>query len=148
MRVKLSAVAIGVGMLLAMLVGVAPVSAHHSFSAEYDPQLPVVLTGKITKVERTNPHGWIFIDVKRPDGSVVNWAIETGGPLALARRGIKKDTIGVGMEVVVRGYRAKDGTATANGDDMKLPNGQNLFLGSSSGDAPYAAKEKEIDKSN
>jgi hypothetical protein len=110
--------------------------------------LPVVLTGTITKVERTNPHGWIFIDVKRPDGTVVNWAIETGGPLALARRGIKKDTLAAGMVVVVRGYRAKDGSATANGDDMKLPNGQNLFLGSSSGDAPYAAKAKEIDKGN
>ena len=141
MRTRFSAAAVGVGMMLALV----PVSAHHSFSAEFYATLPVVLEGKITKVERTNPHGWIFIDVKRPDGSVVNWAIETGGPLALARRGIKKDTIGVGMAVVVRGYRAKDGTATANGDNMKLPNGQNLFLGSSSGDAPYAAKEKAAD---
>lgn len=141
---RLSGLIAGIGIALTA----APAQAHHSFSAEYDAQLPVVLQGKITKVERTNPHGWIFIDVKRPDGSVVNWAIETGGPLALARRGIKRDTLAVGMEVVVRGYRAKDGSATANGDDMKLPNGQNLFLGSSGGDTPYAAKAKEIDKGN
>jgi len=130
---------------VALMLGAAPVLAHHSFSAEYDAQLPVILEGKITKVERTNPHGWIFIDVKRPDGSVVNWAIETGGPLALARRGISRDTLKVGMDVVVRGYRAKDGSATANGDNMKLPNGQNLFLGSSGGDAPYADKQKAVD---
>jgi hypothetical protein len=133
--------------IIGLLIMAMPLFAHHSFSAEYDAQLPVTLTGTITRVERTNPHGWIFIDVKRPDGSVVNWGIETGGPLQLARRGVKKDTLKIGMAVVVRGYRAKDGTATANGDDMKLPDGTNLFLGSSAGDAPYADKAKSIDSS-
>jgi hypothetical protein len=133
--------------IISLLITAMPLLAHHSFSAEYDAQLPVTLTGTITRVERTNPHGWIFIDVKRPDGSVVSWGIETGGPLQLARRGVKKDTLKIGMVVVVRGYRAKDGSATANGDDMKLPDGTNLFLGSSAGDAPYADKAKAIDSS-
>lgn len=106
----------------------SPVPAHHSFSAEFDATQPVALTGTITKVERTNPHGWIFIDVKRPDGTVVNWAIETGAPVQLARRGITRDAIKIGMVVEVRGYRARDGSATVNGDDIRLPDGKSLRL--------------------
>ena len=142
MRTTLAAAVVGVGLLLA---GV-PVLAHHSFSAAYDLQLPVALTGTITKVEWTNPHGWIFIDVKRPDGSVVNWGIETGAPTALARRGVKKGVLAVGMVVEVRGYRAKDGSATANGDDLRLPDGRSLLLAGSAGDAPYAAKVRAAEK--
>lgn len=142
MRTRFAVLILGVSLVL----GGIPVAGHHSFSAEFDATLPVTLTGTITKVERTNPHGWIFIDVKRPDGSVVNWAIETGGPLQLARRGITKDTLKIGMLVEVRGYRAKDGSATANGDDMRLPDGTNLFLGSSGGDTPYADRAKKTDR--
>lgn len=127
MRTKLSLVT----LCVSLFVPAAPGSAHHSFSAEFDANLPVVLKGTLTKVERVNPHGWIFVDVRGPDGKVVNWAIETGAPNALARRGVGRDSLPIGTEVVVRGYRAKDGSATANGDDIKLANGQSFSLAGS-----------------
>lgn len=141
MRITLSALGVGIGLLAA-----ASVSAHHSFSAEFDARLPVTLRGTITKVERVNPHGWIFLDVKGADGMVVNWAVETGGPLALARRGVTKDSLPVGMEVIVTGFRAKNGSPTINGEDVRLPDGRRLFVGGSGGDTPYAARAKEEDK--
>lgn len=122
-RTNISCIVVG------SLLAVTPLSAHHSFSAEFDAQQPVTLTGTVTKVEITNPHGWIFIDVKRPDGSVVNWAAETGAPTQLARRGLTRNTIKVGMVVEIRGYRAKDGSPTVNGDDIRLPDGRSLMLG-------------------
>ena len=109
------------------------VSAHHSFASEFDATKPISLKGSITKVERINPHGWIYIDVKQPDGKVVNWAIETGAPTALARQGIRRESIPVGLEVLVKGYRAKDGSATANGSSITLPDGRDLSLASSFG---------------
>ena len=115
------------------------VSAHHSFAAEFDATKPVTLRGTITKVERINPHGWIYIDVKQPDGTVKNWAIETGAPAALARQGVKKDSIPAGLEVIVKGYRAKDGSATANGTIITLPDGRDLSLASSVGNTEKAA---------
>ena len=84
------------------------VSAHHAFSAEFDAKMPVTLQGTVTSIEMVNPHGWIYIDVKEPDGKVVNWAIETGGPNALARSGVKKGFLPIGQVVIVTGYRAKD----------------------------------------
>jgi len=123
------------------------VAAHHSFSAEFDAQLPVTLKGTITKIERVNPHGWIFIDVKGPDGKVVNWAIETGAPLALARRGVTKDSLPVGTEIIATGFRAKNGSPTINGEDIRLPDGRRLFVGSSAGDTPYANRAGEPAKS-
>jgi hypothetical protein len=141
-RTKLFAFIAGIGLLAAA----APARAHHSFSAEFDAQLPATLRGTITKVERVNPHGWIFIDVKGPDGKVVNWAIETGGPLALARRGVTKDTLPIGMEIIATGFRAKNGSPTINGEDIRLPDGRKLFVGSSAGDTPYAARAKEVEQ--
>ena len=142
MRAKLFGIVVGVGLLSAA----GPVRAHHSFSAEFDAQLPATLRGTITKVERVNPHGWIFIDVKGADGKVVNWAIETGGPLALARRGVNKDTLPIGMEIIATGFRAKNGSPTINGEDIRLPDGRKLFVGSSAGDTPYAARAREVEK--
>ena len=119
--------------LILTVVASVGAAAHHSCSAEFDPTQPVTLTGTITKVERTNPHGWIFIDVKRPDGSIVNWAVETGAPTQMARRGVTRDTIKIGMVVEVRGYRSRDGSATVNGDDIRLPGGQSFFLADNPG---------------
>jgi hypothetical protein len=113
-----------------------PASAHHAFAAEFDATAPMTLTGTITKVERVNPHGWIYIDVKGADGKVSNWAVETGAPTALAKAGIKRDSIPIGQSVVITGYRAKDGSNTINGNQIKFPDGRDLNLASSAGVQP------------
>jgi hypothetical protein len=108
-----------------------PASAHHSFAAEFDATQLLTLKGTLTKFERINPHGWMYIDVKNPDGTVTNWAVETGAPTVLARQGIKKDALPVGKEVIVTGFRAKDGTHAINGNKITLPDGTDFMLGSS-----------------
>ena len=115
---------------------------HHSFAAEFDGTQPVTLRGTITAVEWVNPHGWIYIDVKGNDGRVVNWAIETAGPNALARRGVRKTDLPTGIEIVVKGYRAKNGTATANASTVTLPDGRELIAQSSGTGAPYDPGDK------
>lgn len=112
----------------------ATLSAHHAFSAEFDAKMPVTLQGTVTKIEMVNPHGWIHIDVKGPDGKIVSWAIETGGPNALARRGVKKGFLPIGQVVVVTGYRAKDMSYTAAGDQVKFLDGRNFSVGGSAGE--------------
>jgi hypothetical protein len=142
MRVTVASLALGMTLLIPLSV-----IAHHSFSAEFDAQLPVTLRGKITKVERTNPHGWIFVDVQGPDGKVVNWAIETNSPLALARQGLTKDSLPIGTEIIASGFRARNGSPTINGEDIRLPDGRRLFVGSAGGDTPYAKRAKEAESS-
>src|SRR5262249_23111236 len=117
-----------------------PAFAHHAFAAEFDAKRPVKLKGTVTKMEWINPHAWIHIDVKKPDGSVEEWMIEAGTPNTLLRRGFTKDSLKAGTEVMVDGYQSKDGSLRANGRDITLPNGQVLFLGSSSPDAPDKGK--------
>ena len=119
MRTKLTLLTMGASLFLT----VAPVWAHHAFAAEFDSKKPVKLRGKLTKWEMINPHSWFHIEVKKPDGSVEKWMIEAGNPHNLFRRGVSKDVISPGMEILVDGYQAKDGTHRANGRDLTLPNG-------------------------
>lgn len=114
----------------------APAFAHHAFAAEYDGNQPIVLKGSLTKVEWTNPHGWIYVDVKDESGKVQNWAIEFGSPNAMLRRGLRRTDFPEGIQVIVKGYRAKNGTLTINGTSVKLPDGRNLLVGSSGTGAP------------
>lgn len=123
-------------LALAMILAGAPVYAHHSFSAEYSMDRPITLKGTLTKIEWTNPHSWIYVDVKGDDGKVTNWAVEFGAPNALLRRGLRKSDFPTGVELVVKGYRAKDASATINGRSVTFPDGRNLYTGSAESDSP------------
>lgn len=133
---RLSAAVAGLSLLLVA----QPVLAHHAFSAEFDASKEIKLSGTITKVEWINPHSWIHLDVKQPDGTVQHWMIEGGTPNALMRRGVTKDALPPGTEIVVGGYQAKDGTLKANGRDLTFPDGRKLFLVYSGTGAPYDEK--------
>ena len=145
MRAKLTigaAIAAGVASFLSPL----PARAHHAFAAEFDDKKPVHFAdATVTRVMLINPHSWIYVDVKQPDGTVQNWAIEAGSPNVLLRRGITKDTLKAGDKIVIDGYQSKDGSHRANGRDLKLPNGQQLFLGSSGDGAPYEVQRPGVD---
>jgi len=122
---------------LFMSVPVMPLLAHHAFAAEFDANKQVKFEATVTKMEWTNPHVWIHVDVKKPDGTVEAWAFEAGTPNVLFRRGFTKNSLLPGTKIVVDGYRAKDGSRRANGRDVTLPDGKKLFLGSSGTGAPY-----------
>jgi hypothetical protein len=125
-------------LLAAMfLIGLAvPVAAHHAFSAEFDARKPVKLEGTVSRMQWINPHAWIHVDVKKPDGKLETWMIEGGTPNTLFRRGFTKDSLKTGTKIVVEGYRAKDGSLRANGRDITFPDGKKLFMGSSGTGAP------------
>src|SRR6202040_1473114 len=132
MRTRLTGLMIGFGLLVAA----TPTWAHHAFAAEFDSEKPVKLRGTVTKMEWINPHAWIHVDVKGDDGKVTNWMVECGTPNTLLRRGFTRDTVTPGMEIVVDGYRAKDGSSRANGRDVTFPDGRKLLLGSPGTGAP------------
>jgi hypothetical protein len=132
---------IGLAMGAALLAA-APVWAHHAFAAEFDGKTPVKLQGTVTKMEWINPHAWIHIDVKDKDGKVTNWMVECGTPNTLLRRGVNKNSVTAGMEIVVDGYQAKDGSNKANGRDVTFADGKKVFLGNTGTGAPGDAPEK------
>ena len=127
-------------MVAATGIAAIPLLAHHSFPAEYDGDKPLKLQGTVKKVEWINPHSWITIEVKRPDGKVETWEIEAGAPNAMFRRGFTRDSLPIGTEIVVNGYQAKNGTQRANGRDLTFPDGRKLFMASSAPDAPDKEK--------
>jgi len=114
---------------LAAFLVTSSASAHHSFSAEFDIEQPVSLTGKVTRMQWSNPHGWIYIDVENEDGSVTNWALETSAANNLIRRGWKRDDLPPGTTIVVEGFQARNGTPTANIRGVVLEDGRRLFSG-------------------
>jgi hypothetical protein len=133
MRTKLYLAVAAMGLLLAPVA----VYAHHAFAAEFNADKPVKLRGTVTRVEWINPHIWLHVEVKEPNGKLVDWAIEGGAPNAMFRRGFNMKSVPPGVEVTIDGYQAKNGENKANGKDILLPDGRKLFLGSSGTGAPY-----------
>jgi hypothetical protein len=139
MRTKLTLVVAGACLLI--VAGAMPARAHHAFAAEFDANKPVKFEkAVVTKMEWTNPHVWIHVDVPTADGTNEAWAIEAGTPNVLFRRGFTKQALLPGTVIRIDGYRAKDGSHRANGRDLTLPDGRTLFLGSSGTGAPAELK--------
>ena len=137
MRTYLTVLLAGLGLVIAAV----PAPAHHAFAAEFDSKKPIKLKGTVVRMEWINPHSWIHIDVKRPNGKVERWMIEGGPPNALYRRGFTRDSLPTGAEIVVEGFQAKDGSMRGNGRDITFADGRKLFLGSSGSGAPLDAKD-------
>ncbi len=130
MRVK----AVVVVAVLGLMAAAVPLSAHHSFAAEYDANKPITITGTVAKLEWMNPHARFYVDVKEADGKVTQWNFELGAIPVLLKQGWRKDSLKAGDHVTVEGSRAKDGSTTANARTVKLPDGRRVFGGSSGGD--------------
>jgi hypothetical protein len=140
-----------IGAVAMLTAGSASLLAHHAFGAEFDANRPVLLKGKVTKVEWVNPHAWIHMELVKPDGPAAceqtpnakceQWMVEGGTLNTLLRRGITRDSLKVGTEIVVDGYQSKDRSNRANGRDVTFPDGQKLFMGSSGTGAPKDGKD-------
>jgi hypothetical protein len=124
-------------MMKAMLVGavgllfsVMPASAHHAFAAEFDANKGIKVSGTITKVEWTNPHAWLYVDVKDESGKLTSWSFELGSPNGLIRQGWRRTSVKAGDQVTIEGFVAKDGSNTANAHSVTLADGSKVFAGS------------------
>jgi hypothetical protein len=124
------------GSIALIVVATAPIAAHHSFAAEFDAKQPVLFKGTVTKMEWINPHVWIHMNVTRPNGKTEAWMVEGGAPTVLFRRGFSKTSLQAGTQIVVDGYRAKDGTNKMNAREITLADGRKLFAGSDATGAP------------
>jgi len=139
MRTKLLAF-MTAGVVL-FVAGAVPALAHHAFGGEFDPDRPLLLKGKVVKVEWVNPHAWIHLEVLKPDGTKEEWMVEGGSPNSLLRHGVTRDSLPVGTEIVVDGYQARDHSLLrANGRNITYPDGRKLLLGSS---APAAENDRD-----
>ena len=130
----------GLFVLAGLAMAGRAVIAHHAFGAEFDPNAPIRLQGKVVRLEWVNPHTWIHIEVMK-DGKPETWMVEGGTPNTLQRNGITRDSVKVGTVIVVSGYKAKDGRMRANGRDITFPDGRTLFMGSSGTGAPRDGKD-------
>jgi uncharacterized protein DUF6152 len=127
----------GAAALLTVFAGLMSVRAHHAFGSEFDANAPVILRGKIVKIEWVNPHTWIHVGIEKKDGSKEVWMVEGGSPNTLLRRGANKNTFPEGTEIVVDGYQARDHSELrANARNVTFPDGRKLFLGSEGTGAP------------
>jgi hypothetical protein len=129
-----------------VLLSAAPVAAHHAFAAEFDAKKPLKLQGTVKNMEWINPHAWIHIDVKKPNGATEEWAVEAGPPNTLFRRGFTKKSLPAGTQIVIEGYQAKDGTRKVNGRSMTFPDGRTLFLGAPGTGAPNDNRDQPESK--
>jgi Family of unknown function (DUF6152) len=131
MRTWLALAVLGSGLLSATV----PLMAHHGFSAEFDADKPLSLKGAVSKVEWTNPHMWIYIDVKDENGRLTTWAIEGSTPNSMIRGGVGRNSLPIGIEIMVEGFQAKSSKAVANGRKVTYPDGRTVTFGSQT-DAP------------
>lgn len=118
-------------------LGSSTAQAHHAFGAEFDANKPIELRGVVTDLKWTNPHSWLYLDVKNDDGSVTQWAVEFGGPYALLQKGLRKTDFPTGSDVVVNGFLAKSGKPVVNASNVTLPDGRDFYTAAD--DSPAAA---------
>ena len=135
MRTKLATFVLCSAVLL--LIASQPAAAHHAFGSEFDSNAPVLVRGKIVKIEWVNPHTWIHVEMTKPDGTTETWMFEGGSPNTLLRRGVNKTTFPAGLEVIVDGYQARDHSEKrANARNITFTDGRKIFLGSTGTGAP------------